>query len=303
MIERKFIQTAMTNLKVKDYLKKELARAQISEVDIQRTPLNTRVIIYCAKPGIIIGRGGRKIEELTEVLEKEFGINKPYIDVRMVENPWLDAAIVARRIAEDLERGKRYRAVVQRYLRRIMEAGAYGAEIRISGKLSGERARSEVFRIGYLKKCGHPSEVNVDKAKDYVVLKPGKIGIKVSIMVTLPEVSLLEKNITGVFKGPQIPQSILLEREEEGEDTEEKEGEEGEVKEEVGEGEKKADEGEKEEKSKEQEKDEIQKEKAEEKARKPEKGRIMGKTHGKDFVDKKGKKAKKQMKRPRKGKK
>ncbi|NPA38637.1 MAG: 30S ribosomal protein S3 [Candidatus Nanohaloarchaeota archaeon] len=198
MIERKFVEQAMTNLRVKEYLREELKKAQISHVDIHRTPLNTHVIVYCAKPGFIIGRGGRKIEMLTEKLEKEFGLFKPYIDVKMVENPWIDAAIVARRIGEELERGKKYRPVAHRFLRKIMEAGAYGAEIRISGKLGGERARSEVFRIGYLKKCGEPANENVDHAKDYIVLKPGKIGIKVSIMVSLPEVSLLEKNIADL---------------------------------------------------------------------------------------------------------
>lgn len=272
MIERKFIESAMTNLKVKNYLKKELARAQVSEVDIQRTPLNTRVVIYCAKPGIIIGRGGRKIDMLTEKLEKEFNINKPYIDVRVVDNPWLDAAIVARRIAEDLERGKRYRAIVQRYLRRIMEAGAYGAEIRISGKLSGERARSEVFRVGYLKKCGNSSEVNVDKAQDFVVLKAGKLGIKVAIMVSLPEVSLLEKNITGVFRGPQLSPTLMQEDVEDEQEPEEEQEASDENEENKNGG----------------EKEEVKEE---------EKGRIMGKSHGKDFVDMKGKKAQKKGKR------
>ena len=194
-VERKFVKQAMINLKVKEFLKKELMKAQISFVDVQRTPLNTQVIIYCAKPGIIIGRGGRKIDKLTEILTKDFGLENPYIDVRTVDNPWIDASIVARKIGEELERGRKYRAVAQKFLRRIMEAGAYGAEIRISGKLGGERARSEVFRIGYLKKCGDPVNVNVSRAIDYIVLKPGKIGIKVSIMVSLPEVSLLEKNI------------------------------------------------------------------------------------------------------------
>lgn len=198
MIERKFVQQAMMNLEVNEFLKEELKKAQISHVDIHRTPLNTHVIVYCAKPGFIIGRGGRKIDQLTEKLEKEFNLFKPYIDVRLVENPWLDAATVARRIGEELERGKKYRPVVHRFLRKIMEAGAYGAEIRISGKLGGERARSEVFRIGYLKKCGEPVNENIDKAKDYVVLKPGKIGIKVAIMVSLPEVSVLEKNIADL---------------------------------------------------------------------------------------------------------
>ncbi len=197
MIERTILKNAMINVKIKEFLRENYRRAQISYVDIQRTPLNTRVVIYCANPRAIIGRGGRTIDSLTKKLEEDFNLFKPYVDVRYVENPWIDAAVVARRIAEELERGKRYRAVVQRYLRKIMESGAYGAEIRISGKLSGERARSEVFRIGYLKKCGYPVQENVDHAKDYVVLKPGKIGIKVSIMISLPEVSLLEKNIKG----------------------------------------------------------------------------------------------------------
>ncbi len=197
MIERTIIKNAMVNVRIKEFLRENYKKAQISFIDIQRTPLNTRVVVYCGNPRAIIGRGGRIIENLTKMLEKDFGLFKPYVDVRPVENPWLDAAVVARRIAEEIERGRKYRVVAQRFLRRIMEAGAYGAEIRISGKLSGERARSEMFRAGYIKKCGHPARENVDSAQDFVVLKPGKIGIKVSIMVSLPEVSLLEKNIRG----------------------------------------------------------------------------------------------------------
>ncbi len=202
MIERTIVKNAMVNLQIKEYLKSTYKRAQISYIDIQRTPLNTRVIIYCGNPRALVGRGGRTVENITRKLEREFGLFKPYVDVRFVENPMLDAAIVARRIAEEIERGKKYSVVAHRFLRRVMEAGAYGVEIRISGKLSGERARSEMFRAGYIKKCGHPARENVDTAQDFVVLKPGKIGIKVSIMVSLPEVSLLEKNIKGESSTP-----------------------------------------------------------------------------------------------------
>jgi len=213
MIERTIIKNAMVNTRIKEFLKENYKKAQISFIDIQRTPLNTRVVVYCGNPRAIIGRGGRIIDKLTKILEKEFGLFKPYVDVRAVENPWLDAAVVARRIAEEIEKGKKYRVVAQRFLRRIMEAGAYGVEIRISGKLSGERARSEMFRAGYLKKCGHPARENVDHAQDYVVLKPGKIGIKVSIMVSLPEVSLLEKNIRGESSTTQTSSTYDYEEE------------------------------------------------------------------------------------------
>src|SRR3989344_8621568 len=98
MIERKFIQRGIRNLGIEEYLKSELDKADFSHAEIKRTPLNTRITIYSGRPGMVIGRGGQKIQELTDMLKAEFGVDNPQIEVKEVENPYLDAAVVAKQI-------------------------------------------------------------------------------------------------------------------------------------------------------------------------------------------------------------
>jgi len=185
-----FIEDSIKKAGVDEFLWKEFERAGYGGVDITRTPLGTNIVIYAMRPGIIIGRGGTTIKNLARVLEEKFGLPNPQISVAEIEVPELNARVMASRIASALRRGVHFRRAGFWALSRIMEAGAMGVEIIISGKLRTERARSEKFRAGYLPKSGDPAMKYVRTAVTHVQLKPGIFGVKVSIMppnVKLPD--------------------------------------------------------------------------------------------------------------------
>ena len=102
MIERVFVKESVKKVLIDEYFKKELSRAGYSHCDIRKTPIGTKIIIYAEKPGFVIGRRGSRIRELTETLAKEFGVEKPQIDVKSVENSDLDAQVVAQKVAQSL---------------------------------------------------------------------------------------------------------------------------------------------------------------------------------------------------------
>jgi small subunit ribosomal protein S3 len=177
-----FIKQNSRKLAIDEFLTKELNAAGYGGVEIRKMPMKTEVIINASRPGVVIGRRGAKIRELTYILENEFGIENVQVEVNEIENPWLDASVMASRLARQLERGVRFRRMAYWILRRVMRAGALGCEIIVKGKLSSRRARYQKFKQGTIAKTGEPSDVFVDEADDRAVLKPGVIGIKVLIM-------------------------------------------------------------------------------------------------------------------------
>lgn len=205
-IKRYFIQKGLQRTKVDEYLTKAFARAGYAGVDIQRTPLGTRVIIYAERPAMIIGRRGQTIRELAKILERVFGLENPQITVTPVENPDLSARIVAFRLAQALERGFHFRRAAFIALRRIMSAGAVGAEIVISGKLTSERARYEKYRAGKIYKAGEQVDGLVDRAVAHALLKPGIYGIEVTIVkpgLTADHVEIKAQGSEGTRVEPQ----------------------------------------------------------------------------------------------------
>jgi len=169
-------------MEINEYLSRRLSRAGYIDVQIFRTPVGTRVVIFAERPPMVIGKRGITIKEIAQILEREFELENPQIDVVQIQNPELNAKIMAYRIARALARGVKFRRAAFIALRRIMEAGAQGAEIVISGKLTSERARFEKFRAGVIIKSGRPREEFVDEAVLHVLLKPGVYGVKVRIM-------------------------------------------------------------------------------------------------------------------------
>lgn len=184
-IERYFIKEGVKEMLIDEFLEKELRRAGYGGLDIKKTPLGTKVTIFAANPGYVIGRGGgRRIRELTRILEKQFGLENPQIEVEEIKNPYLNAKVQAVRLAQALERGGiHFRRAAYSAIRAIMRNGARGGvEIRLSGKLTGERAKSVRFYQGYLAKVGNPAETLVSRGYAQAQLKLGVIGVKVSIM-------------------------------------------------------------------------------------------------------------------------
>jgi small subunit ribosomal protein S3 len=187
-VEKFFIDKGMKRVELETFLAHELGRAGYGGVDIRRTLTGTRVTISVERPGMVIGRKGKSIKQLTEELEKKFGLENPQVEVVEIQKPELSGPIMAKHLAFALERGLSVRSVGHNMVRRIMNAGARGVEIVISGRIGGERSRVARFYQGYLSKAGEPAKNFVSSGQAVAMLKPGTAGIKVSIMP--PDVSL-----------------------------------------------------------------------------------------------------------------
>jgi small subunit ribosomal protein S3 len=181
-VVKHFITDSIKKTEIDEFLQKKLERAGYGGVTISKTPLGTHIVVYAMRPGLVIGRGGETIRELASILEEKFKVSNPQISVSEIEIPELNAYVVASRVASALQRGVHFRRAGFWSLNQVMEAGALGAEIVISGKLRTERARYEKFKAGYLVKCGDPSIKYMQKAEVHVQLKPGIFGVRVKIM-------------------------------------------------------------------------------------------------------------------------
>jgi small subunit ribosomal protein S3 len=181
-VVKHFITESIKKTEIDEFLQKKLERAGYGGVTISKTPLGTHIVVYAMRPGLVIGRGGETIRELASILEEKFKVSNPQISVSEIEIPELNAYVVASRVASALQRGVHFRRAGFWSLNQVMEAGALGAEIVISGKLRTERARYEKFKAGYLVKCGEPSIKYMQRAEVHVQLKPGIFGVRVKIM-------------------------------------------------------------------------------------------------------------------------
>jgi len=181
-IEKKFVSEGVRNVRIDKFLTKELKRAGYGGMDITRTPLGTQVTIFAEKPGIMIGKGGKQVRQLTQDLATLFEIESPQVEVQQVQNPNFSAQIMAERLANALERGWYFRKAGQSTIRRVMESGALGCEVIIAGKLTGARSRTQKFTEGYVKHSGEPSETLVEKGYAIAVKKLGTIGVQVKIV-------------------------------------------------------------------------------------------------------------------------
>lgn len=181
-VEKKFVQEGITKALVHEYLAEELERAGYGGMVMNRTPMGTQITVYAEKPGMVIGKGGKLIRKITRDLDRKFHLDNPQIDVQDVGKGDLNGQVVANRLASSLERGWYFRKAGQSMLRRVMDAGALGCEIIISGKLTGPRSRSEKFIAGYIKHSGKPADDIVDKGYSIAIKKLGVIGCQVRII-------------------------------------------------------------------------------------------------------------------------
>ncbi len=183
MEKRKFIKLKKEEYGIKEYIKRNLGKGKISRLDIEYTPVGEKIVVSTSKPGLVIGRKGEKIEELTGVLKNRFKLENPHIEIKEIKNPLFDSQLVADEIAMALERmgNLKFKVIAYKKLQEIMHGGALGCEIRMSGKLPSDRAKSWRFAEGYLKKSGEPSK-EVDRAQSVALTKLGITGIKVAIM-------------------------------------------------------------------------------------------------------------------------
>ncbi|MFK8213426.1 30S ribosomal protein S3 [Haloferax volcanii] len=180
--EHQFIENGLQRSQIDEFFAEELGRAGYGGMDVAKTPMGTQIVLKAEKPGMVIGKGGKNIRKVTRELEERFNLDDPQIDVQEVDEPDLNARIVADRLANALERGWYFRKAGHTTIDRIMDAGALGAEIVLSGKVTGARSRVEKFNRGYIKHNGEPAQEIVDEGQGVAVMKLGTIGVTVKII-------------------------------------------------------------------------------------------------------------------------
>ncbi len=181
---------------LKDYLREKIKDAGFSDVEISKTPTGTRIVLHVTRPGIVIGRKGSGIRELTEKLGSEFGLKNPQISVSEIPKPELAPSVMCNRLASHIERGTAFRRATMWTLQQIMEGGAMGVQITISGKLRGDRSAFEKHSLGVLPRAGHHADVIVAEDIAHVRTPMGLIGIRIRIASkekVIPEFEFKEK--------------------------------------------------------------------------------------------------------------
>jgi len=171
------------NMLLDDYLKEKIKDAGYSSVSISKVPTGTKVVLFVTKPGIVIGRKGSGIQELTKKLEDGFGFKNPQISVEEIKKPELSPIVMCNRMAAYIQRGTAFRRATMWTMQQIMENGALGVQITISGKLRGDRSAFEKHSAGILPRAGDFANQVVEEAIAHVETAMGLIGIRIRIAI------------------------------------------------------------------------------------------------------------------------
>ncbi len=223
--ERKFVSQKMERVLLKEFLQEATDRAGFGGADISRTPMGTRITLYAERPALVIGRKGKNIRQLTDEVKEKFDFDNPQIEVQEVNVPELNAQIMAEKLASSLERGWYFRRAGHSTVRKIMDSGARGCQIILSGKLTGPRHRVEKFKEGHIKYCGEERKKWMKEGFAAAKVKLGVIGVTVQIMdpnATLPDEIEIKSPVTEA----EEEEEEQVEEPEEGEEEAEEEAEE-----------------------------------------------------------------------------
>jgi len=201
--KKKFIGDGVFYAELNELLMRELAEEGYSGVEVRVTPTRTEIIIRATRTKNVLGEKGRRIRELTAVVQKRFGFAEGTVELyaEKVANRGLCAVAQAESLRYKLLGGLAVRRACYGVLRFVMEAGAKGCEVTVSGKLRAQRAKSMKFKDGYMIKSGQPTRDFIDTAIRHVLLRQGVIGVKVQIM--------LPWDPSG-RTGPKIPQPDVV---------------------------------------------------------------------------------------------
>ena len=166
--------------KIREFVKKRLSQAAVSRIEIERAPNKVKVTLHTAKPGIIIGRGGRGVDELRDDMQKLTGGKQVHVAVEEIRQPELDAQLVAEAIAQQIEKRIAYKRAIKQSITRTMRMGAKGIRIRCAGRLGGaEMARVESDKQGKIPL--HTLRADIDYGFAEAMTTYGHIGCKVWI--------------------------------------------------------------------------------------------------------------------------
>jgi len=164
-----------------EFLRKEIKDAGFSKFDITKTPTGSRVTLYVTRPGIVIGKKGFGIKALTQKLETDYGLKNPQIAVEEIAKPELSPSVMCNRMGSHIERGTAFRRATMWTLQQIMDGGAMGVQITVSGKLRGDRSAFEKHTAGILPRSGYHAETIVEEDIAHVQTPMGLIGIRIRI--------------------------------------------------------------------------------------------------------------------------
>jgi small subunit ribosomal protein S3 len=175
--KKNYPQYLLNDLEVRDYLRKRLAQASVSRIEIERPAQTARITIHTARPGIVIGKKGEDVERLRGEVSRLMGV-PVHINIEEIRKPELDALLVAQNVAQQLERRVQFRRAMRRVIQNAMRLGAEGIKVRVAGRLGGaEIARSEVYHEGRVPL--HTLRADIDYATWEAKTTYGIIGIKV----------------------------------------------------------------------------------------------------------------------------
>ena len=179
--KKDFGNTLVSDTKLRNYLLKTLAPAGVPKVEIERDAKRVRVNIHCAKPGMVIGKGGAEIEKLKETCQKMLGGDKEvFVNIIEIKQPDLNAQLVAESIASQLERRISFRRALKQSIGRAMKLGAKGIKTQVSGRVGGaEIARSESYHEGTIPLQTIRADIDYGFAEAKTTY--GRIGVKVWI--------------------------------------------------------------------------------------------------------------------------
>ncbi|AFZ81482.1 40S ribosomal protein S3, putative [Theileria equi strain WA] len=182
--QKKFINDGVFNAELNEFLARTLAEDGYSGVELRITPVRTEIIIRATRTREVLGEKARRIRELTSLVQKRFGFSSDSVELyaERVENRGLCAMAQAESLRYKLLKGLAVRRAAYGVLRHIMESGAKGCEVIVSGKLRAQRAKSMKFKDGYIISTGQPAQAYVSTAVRSVQLRQGVLGIKVKIM-------------------------------------------------------------------------------------------------------------------------
>jgi small subunit ribosomal protein S3 len=196
-----YVNQLHQDFEIRDVVHHESSRAGVSRVEIERFPGKVKVTVHTAKPGILIGRKGENVKKMRTSLEALVG-KKIDLDIKEIKSADLDAYLVAKNIAEQLERRISYQRAMKRAIQQAMRQGAQGVRIEVSGRLSGaEMARTVNMREGRVPR--QTLRADIDFAQSEALTTYGRIGVKVWIYkgIVLPEVEEKIESTEGVYVG------------------------------------------------------------------------------------------------------
>jgi small subunit ribosomal protein S3 len=213
MIEKFFVKQRFKKLDLEKFFAKRFSKAGFNNLEIIKTPLSTRLVVSVAKPGIAIGYSGKSIKNIGMILETDFGIKNPHIEVKSVEDPDYNVKYIVQNVVRDLEKGITWKQVAFKTVRALSDLPIMGFELIFKGKMMSKGGRKQKYRFvsGYLKTIGDQTKY-VKFALGSASTKSGSIGVRLKLVppnVMFPD-KVGEKEIKAALE--KMKNKVVIEK-------------------------------------------------------------------------------------------